>query len=157
MWEKLIFQQLMWIINNRFMTLEHQRLVASSLLVNATAMQLSIVKSQTKKRSLETTSNSFKHIRPGWWFAFIWRVTCHVWSWCTSITLRTLVHSSMQRPAKSSAIRWGSRETFQPNAITSSTRKSHLQNKQNIFYVYHIMRGVIGAHNQTGRNNCIHL
>ena len=86
-----------------------------------------------REQSLETTSNSFKHIRPGWWFAFIWRVTCHVWSWCTSITLRTLVHSSMQRPAKSSAIKWGSREKIQPNTITSSKSKS--QNSQIIWNI----------------------
>ena len=90
-------------------------------------------KKANEKTPLETISNSFKHFRPGWWFAFIWRVTCHFRSWCTSITLRTLVHSSMQRPAKSCAIRWGSREKHQPNTITSSKRKS--QNAQIIWNI----------------------
>ena len=95
-------------INNRFMTLYRQCCFLSACECNSNAAVNR--KKANEKTPLETISNSFKHIRPGWWFAFIRRVTCHVWSWCTSITLRTLVHSSMQRPAKSSAIRWGSRE-----------------------------------------------
>ena len=114
-----------------------------------------------REKSLETTSNSFKHFRPGWWFAFSseeWLATSD--PDCTSITLRTLVHSSMQRPAKSSAIRWGSREKIQPNTITSSKSKSQSSqiicniNKTHSIYIISCEE-LLGAPNQTGKKTIV--